>query len=119
MGWDAVFDVICYLYCTRGNPLDEFAGKDNLTFIFTWNVNVHGLTMSERHRITGLHRIRSRWHDRQRHPLQDLMRECRYRIATDPRDKIYSLLGLMDDHMNDLLQPDYSKSVGNVSFHSI
>jgi len=82
-------------------------------------VNLHGLIMSEEHRITGLERIRGGWHERKRHPLQDLMRECRYRSATDPKDKIYSLLGLMGDHMNDLLQPDYSKSVGNVRLHNL
>ncbi|KAE9372389.1 hypothetical protein N431DRAFT_408603 [Stipitochalara longipes BDJ] len=90
MGWDNVFNVICYLHYTRGIP-------------------IRGIR-----RITGLQRIRGGWHERKRHPLQDLMRECRYRSATDPRDKIYSLLGLMGDNMNDLLRPDYSKSVGNV-----
>jgi hypothetical protein len=68
-------------------------------------VHIHGesslLTMSVRHRITGMNRIRGGWSKRRRHPLQDLMRECRYRKATEPRDKIYSLLGLMGDHMND------------------
>lgn len=73
--------------------------------------------MSMECRITGLERIRGGWHNRKRHPLQDLMRECRYRRATDPRDKIYSLLGLMGDRLNDFLQPDYSKSVGNVRLH--
>jgi hypothetical protein len=68
-------------------------------------------------RITGMERIRRGWSDRRRHPLQDLMRECRYRKATEPRDKIYSLLGLMGDHMNEYMQPDYSKSVGNVRLH--
>lgn len=64
--------------------------------------------------IEALENIRNEWNWRRRHPLQDLMREFRYRKATDPRDKIYSLLGLMGDRMNDFLQPDYDKSVGNV-----
>lgn len=67
--------------------------------------------------IEALERIRSGWNERRRHPLQDLMREFRYRKATDPRDKVYSLLGLMGDRMNDFLQPDYNKSVGNVRLH--
>jgi hypothetical protein len=68
-------------------------------------------------RIIGMQSIRRGWSERRRHPLQDLMRECRYRKATEPRDKIYSLLGLMGDHMNEYLQPDYTKSVGNVRLH--
>jgi hypothetical protein len=34
--------------------------------------------------------------------------------ATDRRDKIFALLGLMGDCMNRYLQPDYSKPVGQV-----
>ncbi|CZR57859.1 uncharacterized protein PAC_07748 [Phialocephala subalpina] len=50
--------------------------------------------------------------ERKRQSLRDLVRECRYRKATDPRDKVYSLLGLMGDRMNEYLKPDYTKSVG-------
>jgi hypothetical protein len=75
------------------------------------------LTINMVRRIIGMQSIRRGWSERRRHPLQDLMRECRYRKATEPRDKIYSLLGLMGDHMNEYLQPDYSKSVGNVRSH--
>jgi hypothetical protein len=35
-----------------------------------------------------------------------------------PRDKIYFLLGLMGDRMEDILKPDYSKSFGNVCLHT-
>jgi hypothetical protein len=65
-------------------------------------------------RVTGLEKIRLGWNNGKRQPLRDLLWDTRYRYATDPRDKIYSLLGLMGDPMNKLLQPDYTKSVSEV-----
>ena len=65
-------------------------------------------------KLTGLEKIRLGWNSALRQPLRELIRECRYRRATDPRDKIYSLLGLMGDSRNDLLQPDYTKPVAEV-----
>jgi hypothetical protein len=50
--------------------------------------------------------------------LKDLIRETRYREATDPKDKIYSLYGLMGDHMNEYLKPNYSLSVAEVEYIS-
>lgn len=67
-------------------------------------------------RIVGLEKIRLGWNQRIRQPLRDLLRECRYRKATDPRDKVYSLYGLMGDRMNNFLEPDYSKSVGQAGY---
>ncbi len=42
------------------------------------------------------------------------MREFRYKRATDSRDKVFALLGLMGDQMNPYLQADYTKSVAEV-----
>ncbi|KAG0647087.1 Heterokaryon incompatibility protein [Hyphodiscus hymeniophilus] len=69
-------------------------------------------------KLTGLEKIRMGWNNRLRQPLQELIRECRYRRATDPRDKIYSLLSLMGDRMSPLLQPDYTKSLAEVYAHA-
>ena len=44
-------------------------------------------------KLTGLEKIRMGWNEKLRQPLRELVRECRYRRATDPRDKIYALLG--------------------------
>lgn len=65
-------------------------------------------------KLTGLERIRSGWTDSKRLPLYSLIRECQYKQASDPRDRVYALLGLMGDRMNPLLQPDYTKSIGEV-----
>lgn len=65
-------------------------------------------------KVTGLEKIRKGWNKGRRQPLRELLWETRYRRATDPRDKIYSLLGLMGDPMSKLLQPDYTKSVSEV-----
>ena len=65
-------------------------------------------------KVTGLEKIRKGWSEGRRQPLRELLWETRYRRATDPRDKIYSLLGLMGDPMSKLLQPDYTKSVNEV-----
>jgi hypothetical protein len=74
-------------------------------------------------KLTGLEKIRQGWNNGKRQPLRDLIRECRYRNATDPRDKIFSLLGMMGDTMNTFLMPDYTKSVSevyaNATFHFI
>lgn len=65
----------------------------------------------------GLEIIRLGWNDRKRQSLQDLIRETRYREATDPKDKIYSLYGLMGDRMNEYLEPNYSLSVAEVCIY--
>jgi hypothetical protein len=65
-------------------------------------------------RVTGLEKIRLGYNQGKRQPLRDLLWDTRYRRASDPRDKIYSLLGLMGDPMSKLLQPDYTKSVSEV-----
>jgi hypothetical protein len=69
-------------------------------------------------KLTGLEKIRLGWNSGLRQPLRELIRECRYRRATDPRDKIYALLGLMGDSKNNLLQPDYTKPVAEVYAHA-
>ena len=69
-------------------------------------------------KLTGLEKIRLGWNRGLRQPLRELIRACRYRRATDPRDKIYALLGLMGDGRNNLLQPDYTKPVAEVYAHA-
>ncbi|KAJ6779832.1 hypothetical protein PWT90_08796 [Aphanocladium album] len=64
--------------------------------------------------LTGLEIIRHGWVDSRRFPLYTLIRNCSYRQASDPRDKIYALYGLMGDKMNDLLKPDYSRPVAEI-----
>jgi hypothetical protein len=66
-----------------------------------------------------MEKIRQGWNSRKRQPLRDLIRECRHRRATDPRDKIFSLLGLMGDKLNPYLKPDYLKSVGEVYANAV
>jgi hypothetical protein len=70
-------------------------------------------------RVTGLEKIRLGWNEGLRQPLRDLIYECRYREASDPRDKIYSLLGLMGDQINHFLQPNYMATVGKVCFSNV
>jgi hypothetical protein len=74
-------------------------------------------------KLTGLEKIRQSYYAGKRQPLRDLIRECRYRKATDPRDKIFSLLGMMGDSKSAFLTPDYTKSVSevyaNAAFHFI
>jgi hypothetical protein len=65
-------------------------------------------------KLTGLEKIRMGWNDRKRLPLYDLIRVCQYRQSSNPRDRVYSLFGLMGDKMNNLLQPDYTEPVGEV-----
>jgi hypothetical protein len=43
-----------------------------------------------------------------------LLHEHRRREATDPRDKVFAMLGLAEDFSPDLLKPNYSKSVGQI-----
>ena len=42
-----------------------------------------------------------------------LLTQCRYQQASDPRDKIYGLLGLANDGLSSLLNPDYNESVSS------
>jgi hypothetical protein len=43
--------------------------------------------------------------------LKDLLETCRESLCSNPRDKIYGLLGLADDCRDGSLKPDYSKSL--------
>lgn len=43
-------------------------------------------------------------------PLSHLMAWNRWRRATDPRDQVFSLIGLSTDSQDSILQPDYSTS---------
>lgn len=65
-------------------------------------------------KLIGLEKIRLGWNEGKRQSLKDLILECRHRRASDPRDKIFSLLGIMGDKMNEFLKPDYTKSVSQV-----
>ena len=89
LSWDSFLKVVHYLN-------------------YTWKV-----PMNIR-KLTGLEKIRLGWNDGKRQPLRELLWDTRYRSATDPRDKIYSLLGLMGDPMSNLLLPNYTKSVNEV-----
>ena len=40
-----------------------------------------------------------------------LLTQCRYQQASDPRDKMYGLLGLAHDSISSLLSPDYDEDV--------
>lgn len=88
--WDEFLQVLCYLHYSCKLPL----------------LNIQMLT--------SLEKIRHGWVESQRFPLYTLIRNCSYRQASDPRDKIYALYGLMGDRMNDLLQPDYTKPIAEV-----
>jgi hypothetical protein len=61
----------------------EFAGKNHLSCVVR-RVKVALLIMILECSVPGLDRARSGWSKRKRHPLQDLVRECRYRKATNP-----------------------------------
>lgn len=99
VSWSNLIRCVCYLHYTLHAPVKSIRN------------------------VIGMEKIRQGWNGRKRQPLRDLIRECRYRRATDPRDKIFSLLGLMGDKLNAYLKPDYSKSVrevyANVALHFI
>ena len=40
--------------------------------------------------------------------------ECRHQLTTDPRDKIYGLLGLVDDSVASLIEPSYTEEVAHI-----
>jgi Heterokaryon incompatibility protein (HET) len=58
--WDRFLCAVCYLHFNCNAPVSNI-GK-----------------------LTGLEKIRRAWNDGKRQPLRDLIRECRYRRATDP-----------------------------------
>ncbi|EXJ82289.1 hypothetical protein A1O3_06102 [Capronia epimyces CBS 606.96] len=41
----------------------------------------------------------------------NLLAKCRHQLTTDPRDKVYGLLGLVDDCVGRIIGPDYSEDV--------
>jgi hypothetical protein len=74
--WSDLLRCVCYLHYTLHAPVQNIR------------------------KVIGMEKIRQGWNNRKRQPLRDLIRECRHRRATDPRDKIFSLLGLMGDKLN-------------------
>ena len=86
------------------------------------------LPLEELHKLAHTANIRSRGQDRALALSLDNLRElgeafqegrlglievaywARNALATDPRDKVYSLLGFVTDLEKDLVQPDYSQS---------
>jgi len=57
------------------------------------------------------------------HVLLELLIKCRFRQASDPRDKVYALLGLKDVDPNSLdsalgIEPDYGLSTSEVYRHA-
>lgn len=49
-----------------------------------------------------------------RQSLFNLIRACRHRLASDPRDKVFALIGLMGDKMSPYIRPDYTAEVREV-----
>ncbi|KIV77197.1 hypothetical protein PV11_09016 [Exophiala sideris] len=58
--------------------------------------------------------IRSEWHAGGRLPLRVLLYESRNRHCYEPRDRIYSLLGLMCERQTVLVQPNYLHPLAQV-----
>lgn len=114
MGWRYIVRTIYYLHFVRNIPVENIERSDSCCFPVHSNLTIFKPLLIIPTSLTGLEKIRLGWNQRKRQSLRDLVRECRYRKATDPRDKIYSLLGLMGDRMNEYLKPDYTKSVGEV-----
>jgi hypothetical protein len=94
-----------------------------------WNVLIYALksieydrTEMERHKIGQLLRTILKLGDtrnrrlRKSNKVNALMVRFRHLQASDPRDKVYALLGLADDVERDTLYPDYSKSTEEVFF---
>jgi hypothetical protein len=103
-----VADSARILYDGKSIPWKDFL---NATYYLHYTCK---LPLPNVQKLTGLEKIRLGWMERKRLSLYDLIRECQYRQASDPRDRIYALFGLMGDRMNSFLQPDYTKSVGEV-----
>ncbi|KAH8683228.1 heterokaryon incompatibility protein-domain-containing protein [Tricladium varicosporioides] len=67
--------------------------------------------------VLGIHQMRGRWQAGERTTLLSLLRQFSHRKATDDRDKVYALLGLVQDpQMLDHLMvvPDYSHDTATV-----
>lgn len=60
------------------------------------------------------HGPRNRVRDRRRlFDFMDLMSTCRFQLTSDPRDKVFGLLGLADVTIANLLQPRYDESIAD------
>lgn len=94
ISWDALLNTIFYLH-------------------FTCNARFPSID-----KVIGLEVIRLGFREGKRKHLRELMHECRFRRATNPRDQIYGLYGLMNDQIDAFLQPDYTKSVEEVFAHT-
>jgi hypothetical protein len=46
--------------------------------------------------------------------LLEVLRTCRRKLAADPRDKVFGILGVLPEHVRRDFQPDYSLSVKEV-----
>ncbi|KAH8803351.1 heterokaryon incompatibility protein-domain-containing protein [Xylogone sp. PMI_703] len=66
--------------------------------------------------VLDVHRMRGRWEQGQNTSLLSLLRQFSDRRATDDRDKVYALLGLVRDSS---LLPDYSKDTPTVFLDAV
>jgi hypothetical protein len=65
-------------------------------------------------RAWGMVQIRQLLESRVPMDLLSLLYRNRYRICLDPRDKVYSILGMTNERMRLKLKPDYTKCVAEV-----
>jgi hypothetical protein len=65
-------------------------------------------------RAWGVSYLRSKFMKRGYIDLWSLLHRNRWQDCMDPRDKVYSILGMMNQRIRRTLQPDYTKSVSQV-----
>ena len=64
--------------------------------------------------VRDFERLRSEWHSRGGAPLLSLLQGFSSRRASDERDKVFALLGLVTESQQGLVQPDYGAEVSEV-----
>ncbi|KAK4940531.1 hypothetical protein LTR10_019405 [Elasticomyces elasticus] len=95
---------------TRGRTMIDLASLIKVVAYLNRSCGIN-IDVGKAHQISW---IRSEWHAGGRLPLRVLLYESRNRHCSDPRDKVYSLLGLMCERQTVLVQPNYLHPISQV-----
>lgn len=52
--------------------------------------------------------------EREKEPLLDVLRACRRKLSSDPKDKLFGVLGMLPERVRSEFRPDYSLSLRDI-----
>jgi hypothetical protein len=105
--WDSFAEIMASLQSTRVGSLFVFTTLEDAS------ANILA-AIEGRDQILHIAELRTDLHLRQSLPLGSLLYSTSFFSATDPRDRVFALLGMSDMGPNDAILPDYTQDVSSL-----